>query len=80
MAPRALVHCLRQGPPDTGRWDGNTGPIEEWWSRTLEPELGIIQVHAVPAPQDLSDFERRLGLTIAIPGPPESLADNLTRL
>ena len=53
---------------------------DEWWSRTLEPELGIIRVHAIPAPKDAPDFERQLGLAIAAPGQPEDLVERVKAL
>lgn len=57
-----------------------SGSTEEWWSRPLEPELGIIKVHAIPAPKDADEFERRPGLTIAEPGQAEVLVERVKNL
>ncbi len=57
-----------------------TETTEEWWSRTLEPELGIIKVHAIPAPKDADEFERRLGLAIAEPGSTGALVERVKNL
>ena len=50
---------------------------EEWWSHTLEPAMGIIRVHAIPAPPDPAAFEYELGLEMVEPGSPEALVERV---
>jgi hypothetical protein len=53
---------------------------EEFWSRTLRPELGLIRVDVMPAPDDPDEFERLLGLTMAEPDLPEAIVERVREL